>query len=101
VQIKTGIQSISAGFEHSLILQTDGSLLGCGKNSNGQLGDNTTIDKYTPVPIMPDVQSMDGGNNYSLIIKKDGTLWACGANDYGQLGDGTIIERHAPVQIKF
>jgi len=61
VQIKTGIQSISAGFEHSLILQTDGTLWGCGTNSNGQLGDNTVIDKYTPVQIMLDVQSMAGG----------------------------------------
>ena len=40
-------KSISAGYDHSLILKQDGSVWVTGWNGNGQLGDGTTTDKYT------------------------------------------------------
>jgi Alpha-tubulin suppressor and related RCC1 domain-containing proteins len=95
VQIMVGVQSMSAGWMHSLILKTDGTLWTCGWNGKGQLGIGTA-DNYvypTPVQIMTDVQSTAAGGISSLIIKTDGTLWACGWNNVGQLGDGTTTDR--------
>ena len=93
------IKSIAAGANHSLILKTDGRLFGCGANEHGQLGDNSTTDRHSPVQIMTGVQSMSAGDNHSLILKMDGTLFACGGNTFGQLGDGSTTDRLLPVQI--
>ena len=43
--------AISAGYQHSLVLKEDGSVWATGWNGNGQLGDGTTIDKYTFVEV--------------------------------------------------
>ena len=36
-----GVQAISAGADHSLVLKTDGSVWATGSNHYGQLGDGT------------------------------------------------------------
>ena len=46
-----GVQSISAGGNHSIILSTAGNLFACGSNNSGQLGDGTLIDRLSPVGI--------------------------------------------------
>jgi alpha-tubulin suppressor-like RCC1 family protein len=48
----TGIIAIAAGSNHSVFLKNDGTLWACGLNSSGQLGDGTTIDRYTPVQVI-------------------------------------------------
>ncbi len=93
------VKAVAAGWAHSLILRTDGTLWACGWNTSGQLGDNTIVDRHTPIQIMNDVSSVSAGNYYSLLIKTDGTLWAWGSNSNGELGDGTTEERHSPKQI--
>jgi alpha-tubulin suppressor-like RCC1 family protein/invasion protein IalB len=90
---------MAAGGDHSLIISADGTLWACGRNDYGQLGDGTTTDRSTPVPVMSGVQGISAGEEYSLILKTDGTLWACGHNNYGQLGDGTTKDRTTPVQV--
>jgi alpha-tubulin suppressor-like RCC1 family protein len=47
----TGVIAISAGNLHSLFLKNDGTLWACGYNGYGNLGDGTTIDKYSPVQV--------------------------------------------------
>ncbi len=72
-----------------------------GRNNFGQVGDNTTADKSSPV------QTVAGGTNWkqlgcgyshTAVIKTDGTLWMWGQNLYGVLGDGTIANKSSPVQ---
>jgi alpha-tubulin suppressor-like RCC1 family protein len=76
-------------------------LWGCGSNSWGQLGDNSTVLRDAPEQItsLGLVQNMAAGGHHSLFQKTDGTLWAAGDNTYGQLGDGTTINRLSPVNI--
>ena len=93
------ISKISGGDNHSLILTSDGILLGTGKSAAGQLGDVTIPNPTTYVSIMTGVANMSAGINHTLILKTDGTLWATGYNTYGQLGDGTTTNRSTPVQI--
>ena len=78
-------------------IKTDGTLWTWGLNSSGELGDNTTISKSSPV------QTVAGGTNwkqvsYTLAIKTDGKLWGWGNNDEGQIGDGTSSRKSSPVQ---
>jgi alpha-tubulin suppressor-like RCC1 family protein len=109
VQVVTGISSISAGWgyvlapgylhTHMFVLRTDASLMVSGWNLYGELGDGTSINRFSLLPIMTDVSSMSAGSSHSLVLKTDGSLWAFGHNDYGQLGDGTTFSRMTPEQI--
>jgi len=82
-------------------IKTDGTLWLWGSNSSGQLGDNTAIQRSSPV------QTVSGGTNWSSVsvgntgtaaIKTDGTLWTWGNNSDGRLGDNTTISKSSPVQ---
>ncbi len=97
-------KSISTGYSgyfQSAFIKSDGTLWTCGYNNVGQLGDNTQINRSSPV------QTICGGNNWKQVsggvyltaaIKTDGTLWTCGANSSGQLGDNSTISKSSPVQ---
>ena len=82
-------------------IKTNGALWSWGSNTYGQLGDNTTVDKSSPV------QTVAGGTNWKQVtsgtdhiacIKTDGTLWTWGYNYYGSLGDNTVANKSSPVQ---
>jgi len=93
---------ISAGNTFTVGIKTDGTLWMWGYNYYGQLGDNTTIDKSSPV------QTISGGTNWKQVsagsghtagIKTDGTLWSWGYNYFGILGNNTNANRYSsPIQ---
>jgi alpha-tubulin suppressor-like RCC1 family protein len=94
--------TISAKASHSLALCSDGTVWAWGNNSDGQLGDGTTVDRTVPVQVedLRDVVAISAGWGHSLALRSDGTVWAWGDNGYGQLGDGTTINHTVPVQVK-
>lgn len=79
----------------------NGELWGWGDNNQGQIGNNSTINKSSPVQIGTDNQWVHValGYRHTLGLKSNGTLWAWGNNTNGQLGDPTINFTHIPVQI--
>ncbi len=101
IGIATNWFGISAGSQYSLAIKADGTLWAWGDNSNGQLGDGTTISSNIPVQIGIESNwaSIDGALNHSMAIKSDGTLWTWGRNNIGQLGDGTITDNYIPTKV--
>jgi len=95
------IQGVSAGMGHSLALARDGRVWAWGSNLNGQLGDNSTTDRWGPVQVtgLDSVVAVAAGHYHSLALKQDGSLWAWGYNADGRLGDGTQIQRLVPIQV--
>ena len=95
-------KQITAKCASSMIaIKTDGTLWSWGRNSYGQLGDNTTAAKSSPVQTVAGGttwKQVSSGNTHSLALKTDGTLWLWGNNANGQLGDNTITPRSSPVQ---
>ncbi|WP_332468267.1 RCC1 domain-containing protein [Bifidobacterium choladohabitans] len=104
---------VSAGYDHSLALGSDGNAYAWGYNDYGQLGDGTSTDKNTPVRVKtpdrkayPDLPAdftylqVSAGNWYSLALGSDGNVYAWGYNGYGRLGDGTSTDKNAPVRVK-
>ncbi len=87
--------------DHTLLLETDGSLWAFGANWYGELGDGTTgSGTNTPELIVSsNVTAIAVGQYHSLFLKSDGSLWAMGYNAYGQIGDGTTTSRSKPEKI--
>lgn len=93
------VVAIAGGARHSLALKSDGTVWAWGGNYAGQLGDNSTTDRYAPVRSQIDnVRSIAAGWDHSLAAKSDKTAWAWGAGLYGQIGNGTS-DRAYPAQI--
>lgn len=107
----TNITAIAVGSfsNHALALKNDGTLWAWGTNTTGQLGDNTTTNRTTPVQVLTgasgcatnlcNITSMTTGSNFSLAVKSDGSVWGWGDNTQSQLADGTTTQRNTPVQI--
>jgi alpha-tubulin suppressor-like RCC1 family protein/phosphodiesterase/alkaline phosphatase D-like protein len=89
------IVRMAAGYEHSLVLCSDGTLAAWGGNSYGQLGNNTTTPSDTPVLVNTTgalagkrVVAITAGHGHNLALCSDGTVVAWGHNSGGMLGAG-------------
>jgi len=81
-------------------IKTDGTLWSWGSNSYGQFGDNTTVNKSSPIQIGAlTTWSKISSGTVVLAIKTDGTLWGWGRNSQGQVADNTAVSRSSPIQI--
>jgi alpha-tubulin suppressor-like RCC1 family protein len=84
-------------------IKTDGTLWVWGNNNRATLGDNTTINKSTPVTTFAggtNWSQVSCGRDYTAAIKTDGTLWTWGYNQNGVLGNGyagNTFSRTTPV----
>jgi len=79
----------------------EGGLWNWGDNACGQLGDNSTINKSSPVQTVSggtNWKQVDAGGTTAAAIKTDGTLWLWGSACRGQLGNNSTINRSSPVQ---
>ncbi|HPX11745.1 MAG TPA: hypothetical protein PKW20_05645, partial [Syntrophales bacterium] len=82
---------------HTVALKSDGTVWAWGFNADGQLGDGTDTDRWTPVQVkgpggagfLAGVKAVTTGACHTLALKEDGTVWAWGFNYYGQLGDNS------------
>lgn len=98
----TAAAGISAGKNHSIALESDGTVWSWGANASGQLGDGTTTLRKVPVQVsgLTGITSVSAGGSHTLALRSDGTVWAFGANAEGQLGDGTTTLRSLlPIQV--
>jgi alpha-tubulin suppressor-like RCC1 family protein len=100
------VSGIAAGYYHNLAQCTEGSLVAWGRNSYGQLGNNSTTDSSTPVDITRSgvlngltVAQFAAGSDHSLVLCTDGSLAAWGRNNYGQLGEGSGANSALPVEV--
>jgi alpha-tubulin suppressor-like RCC1 family protein len=100
-QIGTGSWSqIAAGLNYSVALASDGTLWTWGDNTNGYLGDGTTLTRRNMTQIgASSYASISSGGSHTVALKNDLTLYAWGLNNAGQLGDNSIVSRSSPVQV--
>src|SRR5207237_10879885 len=86
---------ITARNGHTCGITPDGSVYCWGGNRFGQIGDGSTENRYSPVPIDPKLKFKlitAGGNDFSghtCGITTDGRTLCWGDNRWGQLGNGS------------
>ncbi|NRA04556.1 MAG: chromosome condensation regulator RCC1 [Myxococcales bacterium] len=94
--------SILAGGVHTCAQLASGSLSCWGDNSQGQLGNGTTIASATPTAVSGLgglVQSFSVGQRHSCAVLVGGSVRCWGDNTSGQIGDGTTQDRLVPTEV--
>jgi hypothetical protein len=99
---ETAAWAVSSGYSHACGVKTDHTLWCWGSNDSGQLGDNTTTNRPTPVQVTAlgsSVAEVSVGDLYTCARKTDHTLWCWGNNASGQLGNGSADDALTPTQV--
>lgn len=78
------IIALAGGYGHSVVLKDDGTVWAWGRNSAGQLGDGTTVQRATPVRVndLSDITKIATGIYHTLALKADGSVWVWGYNSH-------------------
>lgn len=100
--LSSGVTAIASGRYHNCVLMNTGAVKCWGQNSDGQLGDNTIIQKTTPIDVSglsSGVAAITAGRYHSCALLNTGGVKCWGANDFGQLGDSTTTPRRTPVDV--
>ena len=101
------VVDMATGSQDSLLLMSDGTLMGMGLNAKLALGSDPKLKTLAPTPIpgFTNVAGMASAADHSLFFQNDGTLWAVGTNQYGKLGVvltnawGTTNQTRTPVAV--
>ena len=100
------VTAVAAGSAHCVALTSTGTLAAWGRNANGQLGNNATIN--TKVPVAVSTTGLLAGKKaaiaaagylHNLVRCADGTLGAWGYNSAGQLGNGGTANSSVPAAV--
>lgn len=80
-----------------------GGVMCWGYNNEGQVGDGTTTDRSSAVPVLglpaEVAPSVDAGQQHACAVESGGRVLCWGDNGYGQLGDGTGTDSLSPVSV--
>lgn len=93
--------SVSAGDNHSCAVSS-GRVKCWGRNSSGQLGNDTVFDAPSPALVtgITDAVQVSAGGSHTCARLSNGTVWCWGNNADGQLGDNTTAGSRVPVQVQ-
>ena len=95
--------SVAAGDYHSCALTVTSEVKCWGDNTSGELGDGTSIQRSTPVPVAGmrgRVVAISVGGVHSCALEDSGTVECWGWNAAGQLGIGPGPDRLQPVTVR-
>lgn len=94
--------SLNTGYQFAFVLLEDGSLLGAGRNVEGELGIGNNIDSPRFLQALSNVKDVFVGNNWAAgvyAISYDGRLFSWGYNIRGWLGLGHSNSINTPTLV--
>ena len=84
--------AITSGTHNHCALLDDGTVSCWGRNSYGNLGDNTTNSSNVPIPTHPlggPAIAISSNQDHTCAVLENGSAVCWGRNDYGQIGTGS------------
>ncbi len=95
------VKAIAAGNDFTMVLLTGATVLTCGQNGDGQLGDGTTTSRSTfgVIPAQTAVKAISAGGRHGLLLTSSGQVRAWGNNNDGQLGNGSTVDNPRPTTV--
>ena len=96
----TNWKQVSSGSAHCAAIKTDGTLWTWGYGLSGQLGNNASTNRSTPVTTFAggtNWKQVSAGGYHCAAIKTDGTLWTWGRGTTVQLGTNNTTNIPTPV----
>src|SRR5262245_9560988 len=93
---------VASGATHTCAVRIDGTVWCWGANDNGQLGDNSTMERSEPVQVInvTGATAVVAGGAHSCALVAGGAVKCWGDNSGGQLGDGTEADSKTAVDVK-
>ena len=104
----TSAASVATGYYHACAVVSASSTVACwGRNTNGQLGDNTGANSNVPVTVvgvggtgtLSNVSSITSGTQHSCALTTGNTVFCWGYGILGLLGDGSGSSSPTPVAV--
>jgi hypothetical protein len=97
----SGATKIVVGDLHRCALVSAGQVACWGNNSNGQLGDGTTLnrDDVGLIPMLGEAVDVDAGEAHTCVLQASGAIYCFGSNSDGQLGVAQLLELLSPSQV--
>ena len=90
------ITSISSGYSHTCVIDSDGKVYCWGRNNWRQLGEGSYSSSSIPVAVddkgvlkNKKIISISSGSYHTCAVDKEGKAYCWGINNDGELGDGT------------
>ena len=101
------VVAIAAGGFHTCALRVNGRVSCWGDNVSGQVGDNSNVRRFAPVPVvtgianfpLENVRSIIAGFAHTCALLATGNVLCWGNNDNGQLGTGDTGSRRRAVVV--
>lgn len=98
----TGIARVVGGSGHSCAIATGGAMLCWGDNVYAQVGDGTSEERWTAVPVIGlagAAQTAGAGGSHTCAASTTGAARCWAYNWFGQVGDGTDTDRDLPTPV--
>ncbi len=96
------VVDISAGYQHTCVVTSDGGAYCWGFNSHGQLGNNSLRDSSVPVAVAGGLRfkRITAGHHHTCAITTAGAAYCWGNGEQGRLGNGGMSNSSVPVAVR-